>query len=277
MKLSLIQTASTRGRELVRFIEALNQQVIHNSDSIQYIFVDQGDNSHFFSEIKNNVDFVYIKTERCSLSHARNLGLDAVSGDIVSFPDDDCWYPNGIISDILCWFENNEYDGCTGRVTNENGIPYNRYSYQSRLLTKEEHAGASSICMFLKYDQRIRFDENIGVGSPYGIGSGEETDYLSRYIALGKKVLYRPNLVVHHPISLLNKDEQYIAKTYSYAIGAGYVAKKNNYSLSYKIKMIIRPLVGMIVFFIRGDRYMVKRSRAILYGRFKGLNKPTII
>lgn len=273
MKISLIQTASTREKELVRFISSLQKQKICDSDQIEYVFVDQGDNYHLFLEIKNKVDFIYIKTDCCSLSHARNLGLDAASGDIICFPDDDCWFPNGILADVLSKFNDEGIDGYTGRVTNEDGVPYNVYKPNSCMLTKEKHFGASSICMFLRNVHEIRFDENIGVGSKFGIESGEETDYLSRYISLGNKVNYCPNLVVYHPVNLLRKDKGYISKTYSYAIGAGYVAKKNKYSLIYKFRMLIRPFLGMIVFFIKGDMYMSKRSRATLYGRINGLNK----
>ena len=38
---------------------------------------------------------------------ARNAGLAAASGEIIAFPDDDCWYPVDLLNRIDDWFNAN--------------------------------------------------------------------------------------------------------------------------------------------------------------------------
>ena len=125
MRITLIQTAGNRRNELIRFISTLHLQLHDASFDIEYIFVDQADNRDLFVDIEKRLHFVYIKTDKCSLSHARNLAIPKITGDIVSFPDDDCWYPKNLLKKVIDVFMDNIYDGVTGVVTNENGIKYN--------------------------------------------------------------------------------------------------------------------------------------------------------
>ena len=276
MILTLIQTASNRRLELERFIVSLKQQGTEIVRNVQYIFVDQGDNLHLFSDIQKQCDFIYIKIEPTSLSKARNIGLKYATGEIVSFPDDDCWYPESMLRHVLDELQNAGVNGITGRVTNENGVCYNMYPKNSQMLSPVNLCGASSIGMFLKRSVTLMFDENIGVGTSKGIGSGEESDYLIRYIKEGHTVKYNPELVVFHPINMLKRDNNYLKKSFSYAIGASYIAKKNKLGIGYYLKLIIRPLAGVFVFAIKGDFYLSNRSWCILKGRLKGLLTPII-
>jgi hypothetical protein len=44
-------------------------------------------------------------------------------GDIVAFPDDDCWYPPTLLADVDQWFrENAEYSILAVGAVDENGI-----------------------------------------------------------------------------------------------------------------------------------------------------------
>lgn len=276
MKISLIQTASNRRKELARFTDSLKKQLPVNGLSIQYIFVDQGDNKDLFDEVMTMVDFIYVKTERCSLSKARNIGLNYADGDVVSFPDDDCWLPQNLLSEIHKKFMEESIDGFTGIVTNETGIRYNKYPCENVNLSRTQLCGASSICMFLKRDDKLLFDENLGVGSKKGIGSGEESDYLIRYLDGGRHVVFQNDIVIHHPITMLVRNKEYLKKSYSYAIGAGYVAKKNHLGFNYILMLLIRPIVGVFVFLLKGDPYMSNRSFHILRGRIKGLTMKII-
>ena len=271
MILTLIQTASNRRPELVRFIQSLIHQGEIITKNVQYIFLDQGDNSDLFEDLKGIVDFKYVKIERCSLSKARNIAMQYVKGDVICFPDDDCWYPPNMLAHVFDNFGKYDVSGFTGRVTNENNVNYNNYPTSSQFLSVRNLCGASSICMFLKYDSSILFDENIGVGSPYGIGSGEESDYLIRYIKNNNKVLYLETIVMYHPINALNKTRDYLIKSRQYAVGAGYIAKKNNLGLLYIVNLILRPLLGSIINLSKGNLYGSRRSVNILIGRFIGL------
>ncbi len=276
MRITLIQTAGDRRYEIRRFISALHTQLQNEKLDLQYIFVDQADNEDLFYTIEKEVDFKYIKSDRCSLSHARNIALPYVDGDIITFPDDDCWYPAGVLKIVTDYFKSASFEGITGIVKNENGIQYNNYPAIDMKLTKENLCGASSICMFLKFDKSLRFDENIGVGSSFGIGSGEESDYLMRFIDNGHTVYYKSDLIVYHPINLLSRTEDYLNKSYLYAVGAGYIAKKNHLSILYILKLLFRPFAGSLFFLLKGDFYMSRRSYCILKGRISGLRRSLI-
>ena len=110
MIISLIQTSQNRRKELERFVKSLNGQTNIDLSEIQLIFIDQGDNREVFNDLDAKVSFVYHKTERCSLSHARNLGLKYATGKYVAFSDDDCWYaPNTISYALEKTSKNNVY------------------------------------------------------------------------------------------------------------------------------------------------------------------------
>lgn len=275
MIISLIQTARNREQELLRFINSLLLQGDKILLHVQYIFVDQGSNKPLFADIEQKVaQFIYVQIPPSSLSYARNVGLKYATGEVVSFPDDDCWYPESMLRYVFNELQNFSINGITGRVTNENGVSYNMYPRSQQMLSPVNLCGASSIVMFLKRSETLLFDENIGVGTSKGIGSGEESDYLIRYIKDGNIVKYNPDLVVFHPIHLLKRDKEYLKKSFSYAIGASYIAKKNNLGICYCLRLMARPIAGVFFFTFKGDGYLAKRSWYIFKGRLKGLLTP---
>ncbi len=272
MKLSLIQTSINRKEELSRFIDSLDSQINIDYSNIEYIFIDQGDNEDIFKKLNTAVKFIYIRIEPGSLSKARNIGIEHASGDIICFPDDDCWYPSDTLWRIIKKIDSNKYDGLVIKATSESGIPLNVYPPQSRYIGLFDHCGASSICIFLKLDKKILFDENIGVGTKYGLLSGEETDYLIQYYRKHPKIYYEKNIIVYHPINKVDYFDNEIKKVYYYGRGYGYLLKKHKYPLKYILKAFLRPLCGMIIYMLQLKFKYAKRSMNILKGRIDGYN-----
>ena len=153
---SLIQTSQDRKSQLKRFVESLNNQLNIDLSSIQLIFIDQGNNISSFNDLNKKIDFTYIKYHKCGLSEARNIGLKHVKGDIIAFPDDDCWYNPLTLSKVLECIQDG-YDGVIVKATDGNGIPLNIYKGTSRLLTLYNHCGAFSSSIFLKTDKDLFF------------------------------------------------------------------------------------------------------------------------
>lgn len=271
MTYSIIITSINRKKELARFVASLNAQESFDLSRVQLVFVDQEENKYILDGLDPRIDFVYIKYHKCSLSEARNQALSHVKNEIICFGDDDAWFDNNsfqIIDNLL----QKGYDGVFGIVENEHDIHVNVFPSQAQRITYTNHCGAMSASMFIKFDPELKFDENIGVGSPYNLGSGEETDYLLCYMENHPdfNFLFTPKIVVRHPAIKPSADESYYIKHYSYARGFGYVLRKHRkLPLSYKLKQLIRPLGGVIVYSIT-NRLKAKKSFFLLKGRLEG-------
>ncbi len=270
MKISLIQTSQNRKNELARFVKSLNGQVGIDFSQVQLIFVDQEDNREVFDILDKRIEFTYIKYKHCSLSYARNIGLKYVNGEYVGFPDDDCWYEPDVLKCLFDLFFKG-YMGVVAKGTDENGLATNDFPRKQQKLTLYNHCGAISYTIFLKYVKSIPFDENIGVGSPYKLCSGEETDYLINVMSVvGTTVYYEPSVVVHHPLSNKGNFLNNEVKQYQYARGWGYVLRKHKYPASVILKSFIRPLGGMLFSVIKIDKKGIIHSFYLLKGRLEG-------
>ena len=165
----------------------------------------------------------------------------------------------------------NSHDGVLIKATNENGIPLANYLDHDKKATLFDHCSACSICIFLHYDKHIRFDENIGVGSPWGLASGEETDYLIDFIKKHPDVVFFHEIEIHHPLGKTTFFKDDLDKAYKYARGNGYLMKKHNYPYSLVLRALIRPLGGIIIYLFKGNLLLARRSFCLLKGRIEGL------
>lgn len=271
MKISLIQTSINRKRDLIRFIKYLNQQINIDLSCVQLIFVDQEDNAKLFEELDKRIDFTCIKHHRCSLSEARNLALPYVKGMYVAFPDDDCWYEPNTLRSVIDILEKGHYQGVVGIGMDDKGKLTNVFPSTTQDITCTNHCGAISYTMFYQFQPHVRFDENIGVGSPYNLGSGEETDYMLVLMEqYGYKIRYDNSIIVHHPSSDSMEYNKLLKKHYLYARGAGYLLRKHSeLPLSYKISQFYRPFVGMVLYCFK-NKEKARKSFYIFKGRIEG-------
>lgn len=268
----MVMTSRQRKVDLERYVKSLNNQSRNILQRLQLIFVDQGDNVSVFEALDKNVEFVYQNHEPCSLSKARNIGLREVTGDYICFPDDDCWYDDDTLKNVISQLNDNpQLDGIVITAKNEDDIKINEFPDNEKWLTYTNHCGGLSISLFLKYDSDIWFDENIGVGSKYNLSSGEETDYLLTYMERhsGFKIKFTPNIVIRHPLDKHEGFESSVDKIYKYARGNGYIVRKHPYSLFYKFMVLARPCLGVLRRLFAGRE---KRSLSVAYckGRLEG-------
>lgn len=271
--MSLIQTSQNRRKELTRFVGSLNNQENIDFSQIQLIFIDQGSNKELFDQLNPQIKFTYLQTYPCSLSKARNTGLRYVEGEYVAFPDDDCWYEADTLCKVLHYLEGGLYQGVTVKGTNEEGKLTSIFPKSPSIVTVRNRCAAISYTLFFRYDASLYFDEDMGVGSPYNIGAGEETDYLLSLLEKKNyKIYYDPNIIVHHPTSDIYDKEIVLKRSYSYARGAGYLMQKHTFPITYKVKQFLRPLGGMFIHFFKMDLFACHKSYLILKGRIEGYN-----
>lgn len=269
--ISLVQTSQNRRQELIRFINSLNNQIGIDFSQIQLIFIDQGNNKIVFNQLNPQIKFVYLQHKPCSLSVARNYGLQYIKGKYVAFPDDDCWYEPDTLQKALFYLQDGKYQGVTGKGTNEKGQLTSIFPEKADELTVEKRCAAISYTLFFKYCPELKFDEVMGVGSEYNIGAGEETDYLLTLMEkYAYRVYYDPSISIHHPTEAIYDNEKILKRAYSYARGAGYLTRKHNFSFIYKAKLFFRPLIGIFVNFIKMDMIRCRKSYLNLKGRIEG-------
>lgn len=271
MTLSIIVTSQNRLKELTRFFESVNHQSGINLTEIQIIFVDQGNNKSAFDVLDQRIIKTYIKSSRCNLSKARNVAIPYVDGKYIAFGDDDCWYEPYTLSQVLKEFSKG-CDGVIGHGVDAEGKETNSQGYKERPVTFIDQCGAISYCIFMRFDKRLLFDENIGVGSPYKLSSGEETDYLLSYMELNKNfnIVYKPNIIIHHPIGKMGNFNSTLQKDYEYARGWGYVLRKHKLPLPVLVKSFVRPMMGIVMFGLCGKIKRCTKSYSLLKGRLEG-------
>jgi hypothetical protein len=82
-------------------------------DDVRVIVVDDGSTDRT-SEVAAAFDVTVIRTERGGLSRARNTGLEAATGEIVAFTDDDAWPDRDWLRYLAHGFACSDYAGIGG-------------------------------------------------------------------------------------------------------------------------------------------------------------------
>lgn len=277
---ALIITGGSRISELNRFFQSLALQGVEST--IEVIFVNQGRGGILdVSSIPIGVKIETIEVGGpLSLSRARNMALKRLGkAGIVGFPDDDCWYPQGLLREITNLFRATATLDC---VCTQVIDPQRNKAYGNRPFGVVEPIRARnifrlpiSVGMFVRRSAlesvERRFDESIGAGTKWG--SGEETEFIARLLEKKRKVLYYGNLSVYHPVPTTS--DWGIAKYRSYGLGFGYVSgmliMRGHYSVClYCLEILIRSLAGYLLAGFSHDRRNGYRIRllAILEGLF---------
>lgn len=276
MKFSLILATLGRVDEMDRFLNSLNQQ--HYRD-FELIIVDQNDDDRLIPILTPYIDKFPIIHQRSSrgLSRARNVGLRIATGDVIAFPDDDCWYADSVLEQVKDQFtKQSEWDGMTGRSIDENGVDFvagfSRQRIKLDLFNVWQQA--ISITIFLRrqvIDKVGLFDETLGLGSGTIFGSGEETDYLVRAVNAGFQIYYTPDLIVHHPHPEEIIDDKTLTRTFAYGCGMGRVLSKHHYPLWFKARSLIRPLGGAALYLTKFSKPRAELHWIRCIGRARGL------
>lgn len=253
-KISLVLTSQDRVDALDRLIRSLLAQNIQIH--IELIFINQGSYNPFASiEIPNFIDYKQIMSDRVSLSKARNLGVEIATGDIIGFPDDDCWYESGLLEKIIIFFE--QYKDvdvlCTNVFDPDRNMAYgNRpVGIKKRINFHNLFILPISVGIFCRNNVLNlvgrNFDEALGAGTPFG--SGEETELIVRFLEKKIHVEYDGNIQVFHPVSRYVEDD--FLKFYRYGLGFGYLNAKvflrGYFSvLPYFLEMLARSAIGLV-------------------------------
>jgi glycosyltransferase involved in cell wall biosynthesis len=196
----ILPTLGTREKELARLFDSLEKQ---DNQDFEVIIISQ-DNHRKVDELLKNVkfNFVHIPINQRGLSLARNTGIPYAKGDIITFSDDDCWYPENAFTTVQRTFQQYNCDVACFQIYDPNTEQY----YKNYLNHYEENVSfknlfrKSSIEIFINTKNidihSLQFDEDFGLGAKYP--SGEENIFLFDLKKRNAKISYFPTTVVFH-------------------------------------------------------------------------------
>lgn len=249
---------------------------LQGGPAVRVIVVDQnaGDVvAHVVDERPTDLQIVRIRAER-GLSRARNAALRMVAAEIVAFPDDDCTYPPGLLERVARRFaEDPSLDGLCGSARSSEGAADASWARAPAVLGADNLWNrVISFAIFLRRDvvERVgAFDERLGLGSGTVWSSGEEVDYVLRAINAGARIEYDPGLVVTHAVKRYTPAE---LRAVGLRDGAsiGWILRRHRYGLRPTVRMLVRPLGGIVTSLGRGDVGRASFHAATFAGRVRG-------
>jgi GT2 family glycosyltransferase len=276
VEFDLVVPTLGRSAELVRFLDALEAQSHQGFRLI--VVVDQDGRAGLeptLAPYRERISLQLVESAR-GLSRARNAGLRQVAGDVVSFPDDDCWYPPDLLQRVADTLERNPtWDGVTGRTVDES-------SHSSVMLWQKEPAlitrdnvwrTAITVTIFLRRTlvERVGFfDETLSLGSGTPWGSGDETDYVLRALASGFTLGYDPSIVVYHENPNPPFSRSAAQRAYGYGMGSSRVLRMHGYSRRFAAYRVGQLVAGSVYFLLRGRFGLARFYGAMARGRAVG-------
>ena len=273
--IDLILATVARTKEPLRFVRALDAQTYR---AFRLIVVDQNPDTELerlLDPLVGSFPFVYVRSE-LGLSRARNVGLRQVEGDVVAFPDDDCWYPPNTLERVAAFFAtHSEWEGLSGKSVDGSGRPSGgRWDRRpGRITPNRVWTRAGSYTIFLRrslVEAVGRFDETLGLGSNSPWPSAEDLDYVLRGIQLGRALYYDPDLHVHHPQTREGLSKPDAAQAFHHGMGVGRVMRKNGLPAWLAAYHVARSFGGSAFSLARGDRALARFYWAVGRGRLRG-------
>jgi glycosyltransferase involved in cell wall biosynthesis len=278
MLISLVLATVERTGRLTLFLKALENQTYRD---FELIVVNQNSDARLdgiLSRYSDRFRIIHLRCER-GVSRARNRGFESSRGDVLGFPDDDCWYPPDLLQKVAESLEANLlWHGVTGRCIMENsdrnhaGIA--RFSHKPGILTPLGiWTRSSAATVFVRrrvIDQTGLFDESLGPGSGTPWGAAEDMDYLLRAIQNGFTIHYDPELVVIHPSPPSLREEMAYQRAFTYGMGTGRVLRIHNQPFWFVSQLWLRAAGRAAISLLRMNPRAAKFYLRSLRGRVLG-------
>lgn len=204
MRLSLVLATVGRADDVGRLVTSLARQTLGD---FELLVIDQNTDDRLQPYVlqaqRAGLAVQHLRMQPPNLSAARNLGIDKAQGDVIGFPDDDCWYEPGVVEAVKAAFlAHPDWQGMVAHWVEqsaaEGGAPPDTL-LSSAQWRRFRGGNASSITLFLRADLLRRlggFDTRLGVGQWFG--AGEETDLVLAALAAGANIGRCSSARVHH-------------------------------------------------------------------------------
>jgi len=257
VRFSLVVPTLGRTTELETLFASLAAQGYAGLDCV---LVDQNEDDRLASVVERWQGAFPIVRLRCApgASRARNFGLMYATGDIVAFPDDDCWYPPSLLKDVSEWFDlHPAFDILTVGAEDEAGVSSGNRWIRSFCEISAINAFRTTFCssIFIRRTEnfrRFRFDEGIGPGSGSRYGCGEETEYILQRLSRGERGYFSRALTVGHPVRDMLSGQVGGGRAVAYGNGMGYVLRRHSLGIL-GAAFVLYDLVRSVIVSAKGD------------------------
>jgi glycosyltransferase involved in cell wall biosynthesis len=264
-KISLIVTTINSYENLYRLFNSLRHQTLPKK-YFEIIFIDQSvsNNLHNLIFTFSDLSINYLPHKIDTLSKIRNYGISNSKGNIIGFPDDDCWYyPETLLNVYNHFNSNTDCISLCGRIfdKNTNTNLVKKWPSKNTIVNSWNfYFLASATTLFTK--NKLYFNEEIGPGTKYG--SCEDVDYFFKLMK-NKFFFYNINIIVMHP--KMNAHELSEYKSLNYGLGFGYFFKNNFTPINF-----ILYITSLIYLVYRIVKYLItfkiKYARVLIYSLF---------
>lgn len=270
-RFSLVVATLGRTEELQKLIDSVVNQ---GRTDIEIILVDQNDDDRVIplaSAIPAGIPVAHLRTTEKNVSRARNLGLDAARGEIVAFPDDDCWYPAGLLKHVDTWFNvHKQYAVFSVGAVDDEGLSSGNRWIQDACDITPLNCLRTTFCSSLfvaavERSRAVRFDEKLN--------RGEETDFILRLLATGLKGRFEREFYVHHPRRDMLSGTVTAERAESYGAGMGRLVRRHSL-VTLWIGLLAYDLVRASVVVLRGKFNDARFCFAHAQGLFRGFLVP---
>jgi glycosyltransferase involved in cell wall biosynthesis len=271
IRFSLVVATCGRTTEVTTFLASVLSQ---RRGDVEVILVDQNADDRLLpviEELQGRLRIRHLRTVDQNASAARNLGLDAAQGEIVAFPDDDCWYPEGLLDGVDQWFKASpQYSILAVGAVDDGGIPSGNRWIQNSCDISSWNSLRTTFCssLFLtaiEESRRVRFDPILA--------RGEETDFILRLLATGVRGRFDRNLCVRHPRRDMMSGTVSRERALSYGAGMGRLVRRHSLTVLWTF-LVVYDLVRVGFVLLRGRRSDAVFCLAHATGLFKGFLLP---
>jgi len=258
MTISLITSTLGRREILGRLLTSLEQQSYRD---FQIIIVDQNPDGYLDAVLaghRQTLNLHHIRSPK-GVSRGRNAGLQASTGEILAFPDDDCWYPPELLSQAIALLDAHPDHGMIlGRTVDASGINSVVPALPDDAEVNRDNVVvvANTNTIFMRRAAETvtgLFDEQLGPGSASKFQGAEDRDYVMRAVSSGIKVRYIRDLTVFHEQIDVSESGSHLARIRKYSLGDGAYYRKHGYGILQIAKMSLRAIGGIPLRILRGE------------------------
>jgi glycosyltransferase involved in cell wall biosynthesis len=225
-RFSLIIPTLERTTELAELLASIVDQ--QRSD-VEIILVDQNPDARLvplLEALPSDLAVLHLRAEQKNVSAARNAGMDAASGEIIAFPDDDCCYPHDLLNQVDAWFrENRHYAVLAVGALDREGVASGNRWLQNACDIGRLNVLRTTFCssLFISEPERsreVRFDEKLN--------RGEETDFILRLLSTGLRGRFDRKFHIEHPRRDMLSGTVSRERAVSYGAGMGRLVRQHS-------------------------------------------------